>query len=557
MALIAENVYVQYGSGSAGNFGGTSCAAPLWAGFMALVNQQAAASGQSAVGFINPAIYELANESIYNTVFHDTTNGNNTSTTSPNAFYAVPGYDLCTGVGTPNGTNLINALVNPDPLVVAASGGFTAIGTPAGTFNLTAQTFYLTNAGTVPLAWSLVNTSAWLTVSADSGTLDAGAGGTVVVSLNTVASNLPAGTYPASLGFANDTSGVTHFRLFTLKTSDPLVILPANNFSFAGPVGGPFVSAQSEIILTNAGAGDLNWSLGNASGWFDVSPSAGSLAAGAATPVAFTLTPAVTNLPAGIYHAFFQVTNLASQFVQVITGSVLIGQPLVQNGGFETGDFTGWTLNGGGYKTNYVDGSGQFVAAHSGTYCALLGEPVVLAYLSQTLTTTVGQKYLLSLWLNNPLAGDRYNPNEFSVAWNGSTLYDKKNLAVTGWTNLQFVVTATGGGTGLRIGGRQDNYYLGLDDIAVTPGFAPTVTMQPTDLMVISGSNAVSAPRSPARPTWFINGEKTGSTWPTARAFPARRATCSRSPPSRPAAPATTVFTRQISSAWSPAASRP
>src|SRR5665213_1991960 len=491
VALTGASVDVQYGNGSAGNVGGTSCAAPLWAGFMALVNQQAAASGQPSVGFINPAIYELANESIYDSVFHDTIVGNNTSSSSPNAFYAVPGYDLCTGVGTPNGTNLINALVNPDPLVVAANGGFNAVGTSAGTFNPAAQTFYLTNAGTSPLDWSLVNTSAWLDVSADSGTLDAGAGSAVMVSLNTVASNLPAGLYPASLGFANDTSGVTHFRLFTLQTSDPLVIIPTNNFSFVGPSGGPFAPATQEIILTNARSDTLGWSLNNASPWFDVSPASGSLAAGTASNVAFTLTPTVTNLPDGIYSAVFQVTNLSSQFVQVVTGSILIGQPLVQNGGFETGDFTGWTLNGDGYNANYVDGSGTFVTAHSGTYCALLGEPGVLAYLSQTITTTAGQKYLISLWLNNPLTGSSRNPNEFSVAWNGSTLYDKKTLAQSGWTQLQFVVTVTGSGTALQIGGLDNNYYLGLDDVAVTPGFAPAMTMQPANLTVISGSNAI------------------------------------------------------------------
>ncbi len=75
MALTAENVYVTYNNGASGPFGGTSCAAPLWAGMMALANQQAVASGQPLVGFINPAIYEIANESIYNSVFHDITTG--------------------------------------------------------------------------------------------------------------------------------------------------------------------------------------------------------------------------------------------------------------------------------------------------------------------------------------------------------------------------------------------------------------------------------------------------------------------------------------------------
>jgi hypothetical protein len=110
VALTADNVYVAYGNGTSGEFGGTSCAAPLWAGFVALVNQQAAANGVSSVGFINPAIYAIAAGSNYAVCFHDVTTGNNTWSSSPNLFYATNGYDLCTGLGTPNGTNLINAL---------------------------------------------------------------------------------------------------------------------------------------------------------------------------------------------------------------------------------------------------------------------------------------------------------------------------------------------------------------------------------------------------------------------------------------------------------------
>lgn len=110
VALTADNIYVTYGGGAAGAFGGTSCAAPLWAAFTALVNQQAAINGQSSVGFVNPALYSLAKTSSYTNYFHDVTVGDNTWPGSPTNFFAVPGYDLCTGLGTPNGTNLINAL---------------------------------------------------------------------------------------------------------------------------------------------------------------------------------------------------------------------------------------------------------------------------------------------------------------------------------------------------------------------------------------------------------------------------------------------------------------
>jgi len=113
VALTADNVYVYFGDGSAGWFGGTSCASPLWAGFTALVNQQAANNGVAAVGFANPAIYALGESTNYPSVFHDVVTGNNTNEASDNLYFAVPGYDLCTGWGTPAGQSLMDALVGP------------------------------------------------------------------------------------------------------------------------------------------------------------------------------------------------------------------------------------------------------------------------------------------------------------------------------------------------------------------------------------------------------------------------------------------------------------
>lgn len=111
VALTGDNVFVVFDNGGEGGFGGTSCASPLWAGFMALVNQQAAANGKPSVGFLAPAVYAIAKTANYANCFHDIVLGDNTWPGSPTNFFAVPGYDLCTGLGTPNGVNLINALV--------------------------------------------------------------------------------------------------------------------------------------------------------------------------------------------------------------------------------------------------------------------------------------------------------------------------------------------------------------------------------------------------------------------------------------------------------------
>jgi uncharacterized repeat protein (TIGR01451 family) len=113
VALTADNIWITYNNGSSGAVGGTSCAAPLWAGFAALINQQALSNGKQPIGFFNPSLYSIAAGVGYASAFHDITTGNNTNKTSPTKFQAVSGFDLCTGLGTPAGSALINALAGP------------------------------------------------------------------------------------------------------------------------------------------------------------------------------------------------------------------------------------------------------------------------------------------------------------------------------------------------------------------------------------------------------------------------------------------------------------
>ncbi len=158
VALTADNVFVAYGNGSSGDFGGTSCATPLWAAFMALANQQAAGNASGPLGFINPSIYGLGVSPSYTSVFHDITTGNNTRSGSPTKFFAIAGYDLCTGWGTPNGNNMINALAGPPvptPPSITAQPQSQTVPT-AGTAFFTVSVF-----GSFPLSyqWSINGTN--------------------------------------------------------------------------------------------------------------------------------------------------------------------------------------------------------------------------------------------------------------------------------------------------------------------------------------------------------------------------------------------------------------
>jgi subtilase family serine protease len=112
VAMIACNAWVVWNNGMEGPWWGTSIGGPLWAGFTALANQQALARSKPALGFLNPALYAIGAGPLYTSCFHDITTGNNVDDSNPTLYFAVPGYDLCTGLGTPNGVNLIDVLTD-------------------------------------------------------------------------------------------------------------------------------------------------------------------------------------------------------------------------------------------------------------------------------------------------------------------------------------------------------------------------------------------------------------------------------------------------------------
>jgi hypothetical protein len=125
VALIADRIIAFYNNGSPGGLAGTSAAAPLWAGVAALANQQSAAAGAAPLGFLNPLIYTLGGGSNSALAFRDVLVGNNTLRTNATKVYSAgPGYDLCTGWGTPKGQSLLDLLspaVPPNVTVQPAS----------------------------------------------------------------------------------------------------------------------------------------------------------------------------------------------------------------------------------------------------------------------------------------------------------------------------------------------------------------------------------------------------------------------------------------------------
>ncbi len=158
-----ETGYSIYVEGQWNVYGGTSAAAPLWAGFTALVNQQRAAAGQATVGFLNPVIYQIGASAVYTNDFHDITSGNN-------LYYpAVAGYDNATGWGSFVGNALLGTLVSGLPAASTAivTGTITAADTNAPLPNVTVSA--LSSPGGVSVGATTTNAAGAYTLPVPAG----------------------------------------------------------------------------------------------------------------------------------------------------------------------------------------------------------------------------------------------------------------------------------------------------------------------------------------------------------------------------------------------------
>jgi hypothetical protein len=217
---------------------GTSGTAPIWAGYMALINEQIDHNVAAKITDLNTSLYNIAKGPNYSAAFRDITTGNNTNAVSPTDYFAGPGYDLVTGWGSPNGTNLINLLAaSTNRLKITPGFGFSATKVYGGSAPATSVTFLLTNTSSTSMPWTAAITDSWISVTNAGGTIPAFKSTNVTVFLTGAADSLALGTYTGTVTFTDVNTNVKVKRLcsFTVSAAAQPLALTGYNASVIVP----------------------------------------------------------------------------------------------------------------------------------------------------------------------------------------------------------------------------------------------------------------------------------------------------------------------------------
>jgi subtilase family serine protease len=302
-------------------YGGTSFAAPMWAGYMALVNQGIAAKSGSTLGFLNPLIYsENLNATTYAANFHDILSGTSGS------YSANAGYDLVTGwgsptqalattlIGTPSGTAdfflttptiaytaVVNGTTLTDNIDVTSRYGFTGavalscVGTGGITCSLSPASTTLTSNATNVSVLSIVTSGVAKTGTYTATVTGAGSSGnhTIVISVAVIVPNFT---------IAATTTAITPT---TTTFTDGITL--TSTYTFTGAVN-----------LTCAGSGGITCSL---------APPSVTLTSGGTGTSTLTMVDTGVNAP-GVYNVVVTGTDAATgKIVNSVSIAVTIPQP--------------------------------------------------------------------------------------------------------------------------------------------------------------------------------------------------------------------------------------
>jgi hypothetical protein len=158
--------------------------------------------------------------------------------------------------------------------------------------------------------------------------------------------------------------------------------------------------------------------------------------------------------------------------VFVFATSTMVGANMITNGGFETGDFTGWTADPYWSVVTWYP--------HSGTYQATTQNWATdWQYLSQSFTTTPGQSYTVVFYLSS---ADDIPANDFVARWNGVAQISLTDVPYGDYLQYTYTAVATGATTTIDFGYMFNAQWFDLDDVSVNQ---VTATPEPFTLLLL------------------------------------------------------------------------
>ncbi len=518
VALTAAiEMYLICDNGAAYSVGGTSAAAPLWAGFLALANQQAAANSRPRVGFLNPLIYGIGSSGNYASDFHDITTGSN-------GFNAVGGFDLATGWGSPAGQHLINDLMGSSaapnftltlPVAALAIRQPVAGATTSGASSLSiAPVSGFT--GTVALAVTGLPAGVTTAFSPASSVLSSTAAGSSSLTV-TVGTSAAAGVYPLTItGLSGKVSGTATLTLSILAPSFTLtpasaavtVVRPGSSTTaiaigavngFAGSVAlttstlpAGLTAAFSASTATTGSVPSFTAGSATVSGVYSVTVNGVSGSLKASTTVAVTVvTPSFTLTPST---ATVTISRPGAATATIAVGAV--------NGFTGSVQFSIGTLPAGVTAT-WGTGSGNLLTLAAAGTAAAGTSAVTVTGVSGTLkvTTTV------SVTVVAPSFTLAFLPASLAVPRGGSSAGTLTIGAVNGFSSA-VTLTATGLPTGVTA-----LFGTAAKGTAIVNFLAPPATIAGSYAVTITGvSGAMTATAhltlvvvAPATASNFVN----------------------------------------------------
>ncbi|MGC8742944.1 MAG: S8 family serine peptidase [Verrucomicrobiia bacterium] len=247
-----------------------------------------------------------------------------------------------------------NAVLEVSPLTGINSSGYTG-----GPFSPMNALYTLLNSGDAQLEWRASCSANWITLSSTNGRLMPLASFIFVVTVNSNANTLPAGTYTDTILIQNITTGTGSVQLQATLTVNErpgtLTIIPDAQFESSGIEGVGFAPTQFYYTFTNSGTGSLLWSAYKTANWLSIYPTNGLLAAGETNLFEIKLTDEALNLSEGTYSDIINIftTNGSSDRYSIFASLIVYPKPsnlLIDD---ETEHYFE-TFNGVGINSNFV-----------------------------------------------------------------------------------------------------------------------------------------------------------------------------------------------------------